>query len=78
MPDTLVIPWRGRSVRVRHDEPRLGLYTDVGKRLSAAVQLATDVAGLRLARASTVGERNWVRAADDGSVVGLWRHHERN
>ena len=73
MPEPLVIPWRGRSIRVRHDDPHLGLFTDVGKRLSAAVQLATDVDGLRLVLASTVADRYRVRVSDDGSVVGLWR-----
>jgi hypothetical protein len=53
--------------------PKLGLYTDVGKRLSAAVQLASDVEGLRLVLASTVADRYRVRVGDDGSVVGLWR-----
>jgi hypothetical protein len=70
-PEPLVIPWRGRAVRVRHDDPQLGLYTDVGKRLSAAVQLATDVDGLRLVLASTTADRVRVRVADDGSVTGL-------
>jgi hypothetical protein len=72
-PDPLVIAWRGRQLRVRHDDPRLGLYTDVGKRLSAAVQLATDVEGLRLVLGSTVADRYRVRVADDGLTVGLWR-----
>jgi hypothetical protein len=76
-PEPIVIPWRGRAVRVRHDDPQLGLHTDIGKCLSAAVQLATDVAGLRLVLASTVADRYRVRVGDDGSVVGLWRRHTK-
>ena len=41
--------------------------------LRAAVQLASDVEGLRLVLASTLGERYRVRVTDDGWVVGLWR-----
>ena len=72
-PDPLVIPWHGRQLRVRHDDPRLAPLTDQGKRLAAAVTLASDVEGLRLVLASTVGDRYRVRVSDDGSVVGLWR-----
>jgi hypothetical protein len=72
-PEPLVIPWRGRRLRVRHDDPRIGPYSPVGQRIRAAVELATDVEGLRLALASTLGERYTVRVAEDGDVVGLWR-----
>ena len=72
-PDPLVIPWRGRHVRVRHDDPHLAPLTDQGKRLAAAVTLASDVEGLRLVLASTLGDRYRVRVSEDGSVVGLWR-----
>ena len=66
-PDRLPhIPWRGRQLRVRHDDPKLGLYADVGKQLCAAVQLATDLEGLRLALATTVERQYTVRVADDG------------
>jgi hypothetical protein len=67
-PEPLVIPWRGRSVRVRHDDPYLGLYTDVGKRLSAAVQLASDVEGLRLVLASTVPGEGRGRRSNGGTA----------
>jgi hypothetical protein len=67
-PDPLVIPWRGRSVRIRHDDPHLGLYTDIGKPLSAGVQLATDVSGLRLVLASTVADPYGAKVSDEGSV----------
>lgn len=72
-PDPLVIDWRGRELRVRHDDPRIGPYSPVGQRIRAAVELATDVDGLRLVLASTLAERYRVRVADDGGVVGLWR-----
>ena len=72
-PDPLIIAWRGRQLRVRHDDPRIGYYSPVGQRIRAAVELATDVEGLRLALVTTVGERYRVRVADDGDVVGLWR-----
>jgi hypothetical protein len=49
------------------------MYTGDGQQLRAAVQLASDVDGLRLVLASTTGERYRVKVADDGSVVGLWR-----
>jgi hypothetical protein len=72
-PDPLLIPWHGRSLRVRHDDPRLAPLTDQGKRLAAAVTLASDVEGLRLVLASTVGDRYRVRVSEDGATVGLWR-----
>jgi hypothetical protein len=72
-PEPLVIAWRGRQLRVRHDDPRLGMYTGDGQQLRAAVQLATDVEGLRLVLASTIGERYRVKVSDDGATVGLWR-----
>ncbi len=70
-PDPLVIAWRGRQLRVRHDDPRIGPYSPVGQRIRAAVELATDVEGLRLVLASTVGERYRVKVAEDGGVVGV-------
>jgi hypothetical protein len=72
-PEPIVIPWQGRQLRVRHDDPMLGLLSGTGQQLRAAVELASDVDGLRLVLASTVGERYRVRVADDGETVGLWR-----
>ena len=72
-PDPLLIPWRGGTIRLRHDDPRLGLYTDVGKRLTAAVQLATDIDGLRIVLASNHGRGYRVRVSDDAQTVGLHR-----
>jgi hypothetical protein len=72
-PDPLVVAWRGRQLRVRHDAPRIGPYTQVGQRIRAAVELASDVDGLRLVLASALGDRYIVRVADDGGAVGLSR-----
>ena len=56
-PEPLVIAWQGRRLRVRHDDPQLGLYTPRGAQLRARVELATDVAGLRLVLACCLGDR---------------------
>jgi hypothetical protein len=37
------------------------------------VELASDVAGLRLALTTALGDRYRVRVSDDGGTVGLWR-----
>jgi hypothetical protein len=58
---------------VRHDDQRIGPYTQAGARLRAIIELASDVDGLRLALASTVGDRYRVKVSDDGRIVGLWR-----
>ena len=55
VPDPLIIAWSGRQLRVRHDDPRIGPYSPTGQRIRAAVELATDVEGLRLRLNSTVG-----------------------
>jgi hypothetical protein len=73
MREPLVIAWQGRELRVRHDDPAIGVYTPAGARLRAAIGLASDVEGLRLVLASTVGERYRVRVSHDGLTVGLWR-----
>jgi hypothetical protein len=72
-PEPFVIPWRGRQLRVRHDDPAIGTYTPAWQRIRAAVELASDVEGLRLVRASTVGDRYRVKVSDDGETVGFWR-----
>ena len=41
--------------------------------MRSAVELATDVDGLRLVLTSTFGERYRVRVRDDGALIGLWR-----
>jgi len=70
-PDPLVISWQGRQVRVRHDDPHLGPYTPRGAVIRSAMELASDVEGLRLYLVTALGDRYQVRAADDGSVIGL-------
>jgi hypothetical protein len=72
-PDPLVISWQGQQLRVRHDDPRLGPYTHAGQVIRAAVELASDVEGLRLVLVTALGDRYRVKVTDDGGVVGLWR-----
>jgi hypothetical protein len=69
----LYVPWRGRQLRIRHDDPHLGVYTGAGQQLRAAVQLASDVDGLRLVLTTALGREYRVMVADDGLTVGLWR-----
>ena len=77
MPDPLVIPWQGREVRLRHDDPQLGPYAPHGAVIRSAVELAPDVEGLRLVLTSTLGGRYRVRVSEDGATVGLWRREAR-
>ena len=72
-PEPLVVTWQGRQVRIRHDDPHLGPYTPRGAVIRSAVELASDVEGLRLYLVTALGDRYTVRVADDGSVIGLWR-----
>ena len=66
-------PWQGCQLRVRHDDPHLGPYGPQASRIRSAVELASDVEGLRLVLASALGERYRVRVSRDGMTVGLWR-----
>lgn len=72
-PDPILIGWHGTQVRIRHDDPRLTPYSPGVSRLRSAVELASDVEGLRLVLETTMGDRYRVRVRDDGAVVGLWR-----
>lgn len=72
-PGPLIVSWRGRQVRVRHDDPGLSPYSPRVAVIRSAVELASDVAGLRLVLASCLGDRYQVKVADDVSVIGLWR-----
>ena len=72
-PDPLVIPWQGRQLGVRHDDPRLGPYTHLGQVIRAAVGLASDVDGLPLILGTTLGDHYRARVNDDGGLVRLWR-----
>jgi hypothetical protein len=50
------------------------LAADGGNRAApCAIELASDVEGLRLVLASTVGDRYRVKVSDDGSGSVLWR-----
>ena len=73
VPEPLIVSWQGRKVRIRHDDPHLGPYTPRGAVIRSAMELASDVEGLRLVLLTTVGDRYRVRVSDNGSVVGLWR-----
>ena len=77
MHNPIVIPWRGRQLRVRHDDPLLSEYSPTGQQIRCAVQLASDVEGLRLVLESALGRQYRVRVADDGATVGLWRRSAR-
>ena len=72
-PDPLTVPWHGQQLRVRHDDPHLGSYTHAGQVIRSAIELASDVEGLRLTLGSAVGDRYRVKVSGDGNVVGLWR-----
>jgi hypothetical protein len=72
-PDPLIVAWQGRQLRIRHDDPRLSPYSPTGATIRSAVELASDVEGLRLVLGSALGDRYRVRVSDDGATVGLWR-----
>jgi hypothetical protein len=71
-PEPLVVTWQGQQVRVRHDDPHLSPYSPRGATIRCAMELASDVEGLRAALLTTIGDRYRIRVSDDGSVVGLW------
>jgi hypothetical protein len=69
--DPIFLSWRGKQVRVRHDDPRLNRYSDVIVRLQAAMLLTTTVPSLRQVMAM---ERGYdVQVLDDGTEVRLRR-----
>jgi hypothetical protein len=69
----MVISWQGRQLRIRHDDPRLSPYSPRGATIRSAVELASDVEGLRLVLLTALGGRYRVSVSDDGLTVGLWR-----
>jgi hypothetical protein len=73
--EALVVSWRGQSVRVRHDDPRLGEYTPGGAVIRNAMHLASDVRGLQLALDACVGDCYSVKVAErpEGVAIGLRR-----
>ena len=72
-PDPVYVPFRGREVRVRHDDPQLKPYTPMAAVLRSSTCIASDVEGLRLVLASTVGTLYRIEVPDDGSEVRLRR-----
>src|SRR5262245_61772018 len=48
MADPMHIHRRGRMIRVRHDDPKLGKYIDETRVLGAAMSLGSDGEGVRL------------------------------
>ena len=72
------VPFRGREVRARHDDIRLKHYTPMGMVLRSAASIASDVEGLRLVLASTVGGQHYrIEAPADASEVRLRRRTGR-
>ena len=76
-PEPLEVSWQGGRLRIRHDDPHLGPYTPRGAVIRAAVELASDVEGLRLVLVSALGDRYRARVSEDGLTVGLWRLQAR-
>ena len=56
-PEPLTVSWQGRQVRIRHDDPHLGPYTPRGAVIRSAMELASDVEGLRLYLVTALGDR---------------------
>jgi hypothetical protein len=71
-PEPLYLRWRGRDVRIRHDDPRLGPYSPVIATLRSAMTITTEVATVRLVIARERAYRVGV-PDDDGSEVRLRR-----
>jgi hypothetical protein len=69
-PEPLIATWQGRTVRVHHDDLHLTPYSPRGAVIRSAMELASDVAGLRLYLVTALGDRYQVRVADDGGVIG--------
>jgi len=72
-PEPLVVPWRGRLVRVRHDDPRLTPHSPRATVIISAAQLAESVDGLRRVLQATVGEWYRVTVREEPLAVGLRR-----
>jgi len=75
MPDPapLIVPWRGRLLRVRHDDPRLTPHSPRATVIISAAQLAGTVDGLRRVLQATVGEWYGVTVREEPLAVGLRR-----
>jgi hypothetical protein len=72
-PEPIEVSWQGRRLRVRHDDPNLGPYAPRGAVIRSAIELASDVEGLRLVLTSALGDHYRVKVSEDGLTVGLWR-----
>lgn len=66
----LEVQWRGRLVRIRHDDPALEPLMPRASVIASAMQLASDELGLLRAIEATVGEWYEVRI-EPGPVVKL-------
>jgi hypothetical protein len=65
-PEPLEVSWEGRRLRIRHDDPHLGPCTPRGAVIRAAVELASDLEGLRLVLMTALGDRYLAKVSDDG------------
>jgi hypothetical protein len=63
VPERLIVSWRGRQLRVRHDDEHLGSCRPRGAVIRSAMELESDVEGLRLALVTAVREGYLVRNA---------------
>ena len=71
--EPIVVSWRGRQLRARHDDPHVSMYSGSGQQVRSAVLLASDVEGLRLALTTALERQYRIRVSDDGATVGPWR-----
>lgn len=67
-PAPLSVPWRGGTVRVRHDDPRLGPYSPRAAVIGSALQLVTTPEGMARVLECTVGEWYAVRVVDGPEI----------
>jgi hypothetical protein len=73
VPQPLIVPWRGRQVRIRHDDPRLTPHSPRAAIIISAAQLAATADGLRRILQATVGEWYAVMVREEPLAVGLRR-----
>lgn len=70
-PQPLFVRWRDHDVRVRHNDPLLGVYSPIVVWLRSAMAITTSVDTLRLVLPRATGYE--VRVDDDGLTVRLRR-----
>ena len=73
MPDPVYVPFRAARSGSATTTRACGPYMPMATVLRSAAGLASDVHGLRLVLASTVGGRYRIEVPDDGSEVRLRR-----